>query len=172
MKGKPYSDLQIRQAKAKERRQRLPCGEGLYVIVEPISKAANSKSFIGQIRFPYSRTGKQIEVRIGVYGKGINQYSLKEAREEWLRLKKLSKENNRDPRDIQKEEKTINPYAKSSVKSLGEVIDKWWEKKLHNGHHQQERITRTKLIIIYFIFLALILQLMPSIGRTMVDKNN
>ena len=130
MKGKPYSDLQIRQAKAKERRQRLPCGEGLYVIVEPISKAANSKSFIGQIRFPYSRTGKQIEVRIGVYGKGINQYSLKEAREEWLRLKKLSKENNRDPRDIQKEEKTINPYAKSSVKSLGEVIEKWWEIKI------------------------------------------
>ena len=51
MKGKPVTDLQIRQAKASEKRQRLACGGSLYVMVEPISKASNSKSFVGNIRF-------------------------------------------------------------------------------------------------------------------------
>jgi len=127
MKGKPYTDLQIRQAQASESRQRLPCGGALYVMVEPISKAENSKSFVGNIRFPSGRKGAQIEVRIGVYGKGINQYSLKQAREEWDRLKKLSKENNKDPRDIQKEERRGNPYIKTSTPTLGEVVDKWFK---------------------------------------------
>ena len=105
MKGKPVTDLQIRQAKASEKRQRLACGGSLYVMVEPISKASNSKSFVGNIRFPSGRKGKQIEVRIGSYGKGINEYSLKEARDEWDRLKHLSKEQNKDPRATQKEVK-------------------------------------------------------------------
>ena len=130
MRAKPYTDLQIRQAKAQKGRQKLPCGDALYVIVEPISKAANSKSFIGQIRFPYTRTGKQIEVRIGVYGKGINQYSLKQAKEEWLRLKQLSKQLNKDPRDIQKEEKGSDPYARPSTKTLGKVIEIFWAEKV------------------------------------------
>ena len=130
MGAKPYTDLQIRQAKAQQGRQKLPCGDGLYLIVESISRAANSKSFIGRIRFPYTRTGKQIEVRIGVYGKGINQYSLKEAKEEWLRLRKISKQENKDPRDIQKEEKGINSYKKSPTKTLGKVIEIFWEEKV------------------------------------------
>ena len=46
MKGKPVTDLQIRQAKASEKRQRLACGGSLYVMVEPISKASNSKSLL------------------------------------------------------------------------------------------------------------------------------
>ena len=123
MKGKPVTDLQIRQAKASEKRQRLACGGSLYVMVEPISKASNSKSFIGNIRFPSGRKGKQIEVRIGAYGKGVNQYSLKEARDEWDRLRQLSKEQNKDPRDIQRQEKIGNPSRKSYT--LGEVVDKW-----------------------------------------------
>ena len=130
MGAKPYTDLQIRQAKAQQGRQKLTCGDGLYLIVESISRAANSKSFIGRIRFPYERTGKQIEVRIGVYGKGINQYSLKEAKEEWLRLRKISKQENKDPRDIQKEEKGINSYKKSPTKTLGKVIEIFWEEKV------------------------------------------
>ena len=105
MKFKSITDLQIRQARASEKRRRLACGRSLYVMIEPVSKASNSKSFIGNIRFPSGRQGKQIEVRIGTYGKGKNQYSLKEARIEWNRLKKISKDRNEDPRVIQKEEK-------------------------------------------------------------------
>ena len=123
MKGKPVTDLQIRQAKASEKRQRLACGGSLYVMVEPISKASNSKSFIGNIRFPSGRKGKQIEVRIGAYGKGVNQYSLKEARDEWDRLRQLSKEQNKDPRQIQRQENVVNPSKK--VYTLGDVVDKW-----------------------------------------------
>ena len=78
MKGKPVTDLQIRQAKASEKRQCFACGGWLYVMFEPISKASNSKSFIGKISSPSGREGKQIEVRIGAYGKVINKYSLKE----------------------------------------------------------------------------------------------
>ena len=120
MNGKCITDLQIRKAKASEKRRRLACGRSLYVMIEPISKALNSKSFIGNIRFPSGRKGKQIEVRIGAYGKGINQYSLKEARDEWDRLKKLSKVHNKDPRVIQKQERIENNYANKTTSTLVE----------------------------------------------------
>ena len=102
------TDLQIYQTKASKKRQRISCGGALYVIVEPLNKANNSKSFIGNIRFPGGRSGKQIEVRIGTCGKGINQYTLKDAKKEWNRLRRLSKEQNKDPREIRRQEKNSN----------------------------------------------------------------
>ena len=144
MKGKPVTDLQIRQAKASEKRQRLACGGSLYVMVEPISKASNSKSFVGNIRFPSGRKGKQIEVRIGSYGKGINEYSLKEARDEWDRLKHLSKEQNKDPRAIQKEEKVGNPYTKSSTPTLNEVVQRWMKFKQSSSTKKKWAISTAK----------------------------
>ena len=50
---------------------------------------------------------KQISVRIGVYGTGYKQLSLSDARDEWQRLRTWSKEEGRDPRDLQKEEKRL-----------------------------------------------------------------
>ena len=145
MNGKPVTDLQIRQAKASEKRRRLSCGRSLYVMIEPISKALNSKSFIGNIRFPSGRKGKQIEVRIGAYGKGINQYSLKEARDEWDRLKKLSKEHNKDPRVIQKQERIGNNYNEIDLDISGYTIIS--RKDLISEKYQELELNSKKLIL-------------------------
>ena len=103
------NDLQIRQLKAAEKRQSYSVWDGnsLFVVVEPKSKASNSKSFVGRTRFPPVRGGKQIQVRIGVYGSGANQISLKEARDEWDRLRKWSKTTGKDPRLLKKEERKV-----------------------------------------------------------------
>ena len=39
------------------------------------------------MRFPPGRQGKQVPVRIGPYGKGLGKWALKEAREEWDRIR-------------------------------------------------------------------------------------
>ena len=51
-----------------------------------------------------SLKGKQVPVRIGVYGKGVGKWSLRDAREEWDRIRSWSRENNCDPRELKKEE--------------------------------------------------------------------
>ena len=44
-------------------------------------------------------------VRIGVHGKGVGKWSLKEARDEWDRIRSWSKQNGKDPRDLKRQEK-------------------------------------------------------------------
>ena len=40
--------------------------------------------------------------RIGPYGKGLGPWSLKEAREEWDRIKAWSQQTGPDPRDLKR----------------------------------------------------------------------
>ena len=103
------TDLQIRQLKAGEKTIKRSVWEdnSLFIVVEPKRKAKNTKSFVGTMRFPPTRSGKQISVRIGVYGNTGKKISLKAAREEWDRLRKWSKKTGRDPRELQKEEKKV-----------------------------------------------------------------
>ena len=84
------------------RRLKRGLGGGLQVLVEPLS-AGGGKYFDGRYRFPPGRSGKNKEYRIGPYGKGFGQISLKEAREEWDRIKTWSRENNRPPSDLKKD---------------------------------------------------------------------
>ena len=116
----PLTDLQIKNLKAGEKRQKKSVGNSLFVLVEPKHKAKNTKSFVGQMRWK----NKQIEVRIGVYGKGHNQWSLSDARDEWNRLRKWSKEEGRDPRDLIKEEKRIF-VDKTNNPTLLDVVEGW-----------------------------------------------
>ena len=97
----PLTDLQIKNLKAGKKRQKKSVGNSLFVVVETKKTDVNSKSFVGQMRWK----DKQIEVRIGVYGKGKNQWSLSDARDDWNRLRTWSKEEGRDARDLQNEEK-------------------------------------------------------------------
>jgi len=124
MDNKPVTDKQIKEARPADKRRRISCGESLYIMIEPISKAANSKSFVGNIRFPRGRKGKQIEVRIGAFGEGNNRYNLKKAKDEWDRLKRLSKKLNKDPRDIQKEERECSFKIKISPSETIDVFKK------------------------------------------------
>ena len=95
------SDSQVRSFQATEKRQKQSCGDSLFLVVEPINKGGG-KSFMGRMRFPPGRKSPVVDVRIGVYGKGVGKWSLKEARDEWNLIRVWSKEHNKDPRDRKK----------------------------------------------------------------------
>jgi integrase len=103
------TDSEVRGYKAGEKRQVPGCGDSLFLVVEPIGKGGG-KSFMGVMRFPPcspKNGGKRVEYRIGPYGKGVGKWSLKEARNEWERVRTWSRENNRDPRELKKDEQQI-----------------------------------------------------------------
>ena len=102
---KSITDLQIKQLKPKEKKQKISLGDALYLFIEPVHKASNCKRFVGITRFPPTKDGKQMEVGIGLYGKGYNQWSLGNAREEWNRLRRESKLRGISPREVQNSEK-------------------------------------------------------------------
>ena len=132
------SDSQIRALKATDRRQKKSCGESLFLIVEPASKGGG-KSFFGRFRFPPGRQGRELEIRIGPYGKGPGKWSLKSAREEWERLRAWSREHNRDPRELRKEEKE-GPIQVSTGPTLAEVCDSYCQKSKNKTIEEYRRI--------------------------------
>ncbi len=113
----PVTDVEVRDWKAGPKRQNKSVGNSLYVVIEAENRSG-TKSFEGRMRF----NGKQIPVRIGVYGKGAGKFSLLEARREWERLKSWSYKNGRDPREKIKEEKK-ELIRKSSGPNLREGVD-------------------------------------------------
>ena len=76
----------------------------MYIQVYPESKGGG-KSFFGRMRVPPGTQGKQIDVRIGPYGKGAGKWTLKQARDEWDRIRTWSREHGWDPRELEKEQK-------------------------------------------------------------------
>ena len=84
-----FTDAQIRKTKHTDKRQVLSVGDSVYVVVEPVKRLKNNfsgKSLIGKYRFPPSRKGKQIDIRLGLYGKGIGYKTIKEAKKEFKGL--------------------------------------------------------------------------------------
>ena len=99
----PLSDSQVKAEKAGPRRRNISVGNSLLLVIESESRGGG-KSFEGRMRFPPGRKGKQVPVRIGVYGKGVGKWSLKEAKDEWDRIRLWSKETGKDPRELKREE--------------------------------------------------------------------
>ena len=100
----PLSDSQVKAEQAGPRRRNVSVGDSLFLVIESASRGGG-KSFEGRMRFPSGRQGKQVPVRIGVYGKGVGKWSLKEARDEWDRIRSWSKQNGRDPRELKRQER-------------------------------------------------------------------
>ena len=82
----PFSDSDLRALKAGPKRMVVGAGNSLFVVVESVGKGGG-KSFVGRTRFPPGMSGRQVEVRIGTYGRGGGKWTLKAAREEWERIK-------------------------------------------------------------------------------------
>ena len=97
------TDSQVKAQKAGPRRRNVSVGDSLILVIESESRGGG-KSFEGRMRFPPGRKGKQIPVRIGVYGKGVGKWSLKQARDEQARLDLLRKAGE-DPRLLKSESK-------------------------------------------------------------------
>ena len=116
---KTYTDLQIRKFKLPPdgKRVRLPVGDSVYVVVEPVKNPNNNfvgKSFIGKCRFPKGRQGKQIDIRLGSYGIGRGRISIKEAKDKFRKVRDESDASGLDPREIIKKEKNkevVNEYV-------------------------------------------------------------
>ena len=119
----PLSDSQVKALKAGPRKQNVSVGDSLLLVIESETRGGG-KSFEGRLRFPPGRQGKQIPVRIGVYGKGVGKWSLREAREEWDRIRSWSRENNRDPRELKKEEQQ-DQVQQSSGPTFAEACDSY-----------------------------------------------
>ena len=83
------------------RRDRRKVVDSLCLVVEAISQGLG-KSLLGRMRFLPKRKSPVMDVRIGVHGKGVGKWSLKEARDEWNLLRVWIKEHNKDPRDRKK----------------------------------------------------------------------
>ena len=134
---KVYNDLEVRQAKNTDKRQVLAVGDGVFVIVEPVKEVINNftgKSFIGKCRFPPNRQGKQIDIRLGKYGRGEGYLTIKEAKEKFIKLREASREQGLDPREIQKKEankkviRGYNPLCVDAVEGWFKQNDEMWSK--------------------------------------------
>ena len=116
----PLSDSQVRALKAGERRQSKSVGDSLILVIESVARGGG-KSFEGRMRFPPGRSGKQVPVRIGPYGKGLGKWTLKEAREEWDRIRAWSKQTGLDPRNLRRQEQqAIQQHAGPSLEQAAQ----------------------------------------------------
>ena len=75
----PLSDSNLRAIKAGPKRMVVGAGNTLFVVGESVGKGGG-KSFVGTNSFPPGRSGKQVEVRIGPYGRGAGKWTLLEWR--------------------------------------------------------------------------------------------
>ena len=102
----PFTDSEIRALKAGEKMKDFSAGPGLRIRLEP-AKKGGGKSFYGYMYFPPGGGGKKVWVCIGPYGKGPGKWTLKDARDEWVRIRTWSQETGKDPRELKKEERAV-----------------------------------------------------------------
>ena len=121
------SDSQVKAEQAGQGRRSVSVGNSLILVIESESRGGG-KSFEGRMRFPPGRKGKQVPVRIGVYGKGLGKWSLREARDEWDRIKTWSRETGRDPRELRRgQNKPCADDERGPSKTLQDSIDGFLE---------------------------------------------
>ena len=101
---KPLTDSEVRALVPGSKRVVHTLGNSLFLIVESVAKGS-SKRFVGRYRQPPGRQGKQKEYAIGVYGKKVGQFSLKEAREEWARVRAWGLETGQDLLDYRQQQR-------------------------------------------------------------------
>jgi integrase len=114
----PLTDAQVKGLKP-DRKTNLSDGLGLCLVVQP------NKSGDGHLRYFVGRTrhqGKQVEVRIGPYGKAEGAYSLKEARQRWAELRLWAKEHGQDPRQWKRQAKREQQQEAPTIEAMAE---KW-----------------------------------------------
>ena len=124
----PFTDSEIRALKAGEKMKDFSAGPGLRIRLEPVKKGGG-KSFYGYMYFPPGGGGKKVWVCIGPYGKGPGKWTLKDARDEWVRIRTWSQETGKDPRELKKgqqkqgEEKGRGPTKQPKPMKLRTVHD-------------------------------------------------
>lgn len=121
----PVTERDIKGIVVTDKRQTISIGNSLFVMVNS-KKSGGNIGFVGRTRWK----GKLIDVRIGTFGKGVGQWSLKDAKKEWERIRLWAFENKRDPRDLYKEERGLLIPAKKRH-TLQEAIDGYMDRAKH-----------------------------------------
>ena len=80
-------------------------------------KRGNSKYFVGQINFPFNKSGRRISIPVGVFEKDI---LVKEAISKWIEIKSWSKANNKNPKLF-----GIEEVEDVREKTFKEVANEW-----------------------------------------------
>ena len=94
------SDSGLKALDPRDKKYRVSVGDALFIIVYP----NGGKYFVWRYRFPPSREGQRRDYQIGPYGKGVGKWSLKQAKDEVIRLDQLRKAGE-DPRLLKSESK-------------------------------------------------------------------
>ena len=94
------TDSGLKALLPKEKKYRVSVGDALFVIVYP----NGGKYFIWRYRFPPTREGQRRDYQIGPYGKAPGKWTLKQAKDEVIRLDQLRKAGE-DPRLLKSESK-------------------------------------------------------------------
>ena len=81
------TDSGLKALLPKEKKYRVSVGDALFVIVYP----NGGKYFIWRYRFPPTREGQRRDYQIGPYGKGPGKWTLKQAKDEVIRVDQLRK---------------------------------------------------------------------------------
>ena len=100
------------------------CGDGLVIVRDPRS-CKGSLYFYGVMGRRINGKRVQRQCWIGTEGKGVGQYTQKQAMEKWLRIKQWSLNHNRNPADYVKEE---NAKAEQQ-KTLRDAVNLFLKKK-------------------------------------------
>ena len=85
---------------------------GLYLTVYPSQKVKDGgKYFVFKYRYPPAGVAvatkrKQKTYRIGVYGKGVGEFTLRAAKDEWLRIKQWMHQTGKCASELKKEKRT------------------------------------------------------------------
>ena len=82
-----------------------------------LQKRGNSKYFVGQINFPFNKSGRRISIPVGVFEKDI---LVKEAISKWIEIKSWSKANNKNPKLF-----GIEEVEDVREKTFKEVANEW-----------------------------------------------
>lgn len=82
-----------------EKRIQRGLGDGLILVIEPAHKGGG-KSFVGRMRIKRGGVIKDVPVRLGVFGTGPEQLTLRQAKDMWLEMKVWAKTNKKDPRSF------------------------------------------------------------------------
>ena len=94
------TDSGLKALLPKEKKYRVSVGDALYVLVYP----NGGKYFVWKYRFPPNRSGQFRDYQIGPYGKGPGKWTLKQAKDDVVRLDQLRKAGE-DPRLLKSESK-------------------------------------------------------------------
>ena len=108
-------DIQRKKFSKTRKTESVLTGSGCYLVIQ-----GYSKRFLLRMRYPFNRSGQQVDVQLGNWDEDFN--TVEDVISESRIIKKWSRENNRDPRDYKNRNQ-----VKTQEKTLQECFESFME---------------------------------------------